>query len=44
MRADLVILRTPLADAPGLQDPVQAVLAGGALRYDRYTVPAEPGP
>ncbi|MBA9006356.1 amidohydrolase family protein [Thermomonospora cellulosilytica] len=29
--ADLVVLRTPLADVPGGADPVRAVLVGGAL-------------
>jgi len=31
MTADLVVLRAPLADVPGLPEPVQAVLVGGML-------------
>jgi hypothetical protein len=31
MTADLIVLRAPLADVPGLPEPVRTVLIGGAV-------------
>jgi predicted amidohydrolase YtcJ len=35
MPADLVVLRTPLADVPGQPDPVRAVLVGRTVTVEK---------
>jgi predicted amidohydrolase YtcJ len=43
LAADLVILRAPLAEVPGLPDPVRAVLTGGTLNCAETGPADQPG-